>query len=561
VSKAGWFGTAGTFSKSRLRPTNQNAVTAMQGDVTVTAFQATNAAVNAQLDGTFYNDGASTGGTDATGNVRAFMRVISFYGAPLTAHFDAWRCNDPQCNSSSQFFYDDFGTVNVGETHTIRLIWDGSVFMYGIDGTTRTYDPKPSYPVVKPPVEHFKDFRTEVGSKADGGYGYIAATFDNVYVNNEAITLPRLGPAYTQAVNGDVVTAGVGLRGTGTGTITLADVPAGATIQQAFLYWSTVGSSGTFTAPALNGTPVTGTLIGQSDDPVLGVAQAFAYRADVTGLVAGNGSYTVAGLPAGPLPPASATVNDSQGASLVVIYSLPGAPSRIVTINDGAVTLIGPAVSVVGARLQEYTTALTGFLAATPPTDARATFVVGNGQSLTPDYAGLNSTLFATNGFSGGDGNAWDTRTYDVSTAMAAGDTSARAVVSTGNEALVWVAAILSVPAPVVNVDSKVSVTYSGLVLNRTTNTFDTWATVTNISQDSVLLAPMSLIITSITPSNVTLANPTGQTADRKPFVAVPLPEAGLAPGESVSKILVKFSNPTRVRFSFTSSVLAVGSQ
>jgi hypothetical protein len=245
----------------------------------------------------------------------------------------------------------------------------------------------------------------------------------------------------------------------------------------------------------------------------------------------------------------------------VVIYSLPGAPSRIVTINDGAVTLIGPAVSVVGARLQEYTTALTGFLAATPPTDARATFVVGNGQSLTPDYAGLNSTLFATNGFSGGDGNAWDTRTYDVSTAMAAGDTSARAVVSTGNEALVWVAAILSVPAPVVNVDSKVSVTYSGLVLNRTTNTFDTWATVTNISQDSVLLAPMSLIITSITPSNVTLANPTGQTADRKPFVAVPLPEAGLAPGESVSKILVKFSNPTRVRFSFTSSVLAVGSQ
>jgi len=447
VSKTGWVGAAGTSSRNRLRPTNQNAVTAMQGDVTVTAFQSTNSYVDAQLDGAFYNDGASTGGTDATGNVRGFMRISSTNGGSLTAEFHTYRCSDPQCNSGLTFFSDGLGTVNVGETHTLKLIWDGSAFTYGMDGTTRTYDPKPSYPVVKPPMEHFKDFRTEVYSNVNGGYGYITATLDNVYVNSQALTLPHLARAFQQTVAGDVAAAGVGLRGTGTGTIPLTGIPAGATIQKAFLYWSTVGGSGTFTAPTLNGTAVSGTLIGQSDDPILGVDQAFAYRADVTSLIAGNGSYTIYGLPAGPLPPASTTVNDSQGASLVVIYLLPpGAPSRTITINDGAVTLIGPAVSAVGARLQEYTTALTGFLAANPPTGAHLTFLVGNGQSLTPEYAGLNTTLLATNGFSGSDGTAWDTKTYDVSTAMAAGDSSAQAVVSTGNEALVWVAAILSVP-------------------------------------------------------------------------------------------------------------------
>ena len=68
----------------------------------------------------------------------------------------------------------------------------------------------------------------------------------------------------------------------------------------------------------------------------------------------------------------------------------------------------------------------------------------------------------------------------------------------------------------------------------------------------------MSLVITSITPSGVTLANATGQTVDGKPFVSVPVPVAGLAPGQKIANILLKFSDPTRVRFTFTTSVLAV---
>ena len=116
----------------------------------------------------------------------------------------------------------------------------------------------------------------------------------------------------------------------------------------------------------------------------------------------------------------------------------------------------------------------------------------------------------------------------------------------------------ISVIAPVINVDSLVLVKYSGLMFNRATNTFDTLATITNTSTDSLLLEPMSLVITSITPSGVTLANATGQTADGKPFVSVPVPAVGLAPGQKIANILLKFSDPTRVRFTFTTSVLAV---
>jgi hypothetical protein len=57
---------------------------------------------------------------------------------------------------------------------------------------------------------------------------------------------------------------------------------------------------------------VSGTLIGQSDDPTRGVQQSFAYRAEVTNLVSGNGSYTIAGSPQA-RPPANFAVSDSEG--------------------------------------------------------------------------------------------------------------------------------------------------------------------------------------------------------------------------------------------------------
>ena len=437
VTRAATAGPAGDVVRSRLRPVNRNVVTSMQTSVTVTEFQSSSGgSVHVQLAGGFYNDGSSTGGGDYTGDIEGWMRIISQNGGPLTAQFYSARCSDSQCNTNTVLnnYFDSFGTVNPGETHTLFLQWDGSVITYGMDGTLRTFDPKPFFAVSKPPVQHNRQpIYTRAQFNSGTAPSYIAATYDNVYVNSNAVTPPRLAPFLQQTVTGDVVSAGVGLRGTGTGTITLTGIPEGATVQKAYLYWATLGTSGTFTTPTVNGTAVSGTLIGQSDDPWWGSFQSYAYRADVTSRVTGNGSYTIAGLPhAGP------SVNDSQGASLVVLYTLPGVPARRIVINDGAVML--------SSAIQYYATPFTGFTAPSPPTGATLTFLVGDGQTFTPEYAGLNTTLLATNEFNGSNGNYWDTRRYDVSSAIPGGATSASAVLSTGDDALVWVAAILSVP-------------------------------------------------------------------------------------------------------------------
>ena len=110
-----------------------------------------------------------------------------------------------------------------------------------------------------------------------------------------------------------------------------------------------------------------------------------------------------------------------------------------------------------------------------------------------------------------------------------------------------------------VNVDEFVDVTLSGLVLDRATGTFDSRATITNVSADETLLEPMRLVVTSIASAGgVTLANAGGQTEEGDAFVEVSLPSGGLVPGASIDDILLKFANPLRVHFTFTTSVEAV---
>ena len=103
-------------------------------------------------------------------------------------------------------------------------------------------------------------------------------------------------------------------------------------------------------------------------------------------------------------------------------------------------------------------------------------------------------------------------------------------------------------------VDSQVSIKYSGLVFNRSTNTFDSLATLTNTSA-GVINGPLSLLLTSILNNSIALTNPSGITDDVKPFINIPLTGGKLPPAQTVN-IPLKFSNPNRVRFSFKFSVL-----
>jgi VCBS repeat-containing protein len=113
------------------------------------------------------------------------------------------------------------------------------------------------------------------------------------------------------------------------------------------------------------------------------------------------------------------------------------------------------------------------------------------------------------------------------------------------------------VPESPQSVDQFITVSFTGYVLNRATGTFDTRATIVNTS-DETLLGPMRLIVTGVNPTSVTLANRAGLTAEGHPYIDVPLPAGGLAPGQSVTGILVRFTNPSRVNFTFTRTVQAV---
>lgn len=123
---------------------------------------------------------------------------------------------------------------------------------------------------------------------------------------------------------------------------------------------------------------------------------------------------------------------------------------------------------------------------------------------------------------------------------------------------LLWMLPFVSgYGADPLNLTDKVNITFSGVVFNRLTNTYDTSANITNISSDTIK-APVALIITGINPGTVTLGNASGQLVDGKPFVNVPVPTGGLTPNASIGKILLKFSNPSKVRFTFTRAVSGI---
>ena len=115
----------------------------------------------------------------------------------------------------------------------------------------------------------------------------------------------------------------------------------------------------------------------------------------------------------------------------------------------------------------------------------------------------------------------------------------------------------LTVPesfAQSVDVTSQVKVTRSGLVLNRQTSTYDSLITVTN-SSPTVLIGPLILVVSNVAPGSVTLFNSSGDDPSGYPVVDLPVPPAGLLPGQSISKVLLKFSNPSRAVVTYTTAV------
>lgn len=253
-----------------------------------------------------------------------------------------------------------------------------------------------------------------------------------------------LSQSYFWQGHGGYVANGIGMwlqGGTSAGgEIIISGIPDGAIIEAAFLYWSTWEEiNPPCTSITVNGIPITEEVIGTTTeiDPLWPVGRwphtYRGYRADISSFATGNGIYKLSGFPTG-------TEYDRQntmGATIVVIYSLPTAPLVTIVINDGMVAL--------HARPQSYTTTLSGFVAPSSPV-AQITYIAGQAEPhWNLDWEYFNGNLLAQNGLDGSDGPLWDTDNYDVSSHISEGDTSATVTITMQDDWIGWVAAVFEV--------------------------------------------------------------------------------------------------------------------
>lgn len=277
------------------------------------------------------------------------------------------------------------------------------------------------------------------------------------------VEVEGLGRSVVYTVNGGYTAAGVGLRNNGSGTITVSGIPKKAKVYKAFLYWNIVDYDRAARHKLLlfNGVSVTGTYIGATNQTcwITDYGSSFSYRADVTSLVKGNGSYAIAkvasGLKTGVDPWSSAPVTPlAQGASLVVIYQKSSYPTTQVFIWDGAANTNSNPYITMGPY-----TALTN-----PVGPVKTTAIVADGQSSSSGPTlSVNYQVVAGSDFDGKDpkkgggsylyGNLWDTSTFNVGSLLSPGGTQVRIEMKGSADCAAWVAQVLSVSSGNVDTD------------------------------------------------------------------------------------------------------------
>lgn len=223
-----------------------------------------------------------------------------------------------------------------------------------------------------------------------------------------------LGPSTAVLVPGTgTATAGTGLFDDGEGTISI-DIPAGVTVDQVLLYWGGRDNLEQDDEVLVDGTPVTGTLIGTA--ALSQRAKAFAFRADITGLVTLTpGAVTAVEITGFGAPDASNTIASRDGASIVAILN-DGTTPGVIDIRDGA----DFAWDRPGQPADEQVTVPQTFVVAAAAFDRTANmfFFVGDTEASRPDSIAVTvdgSLAFGQrNFFVAADGEQWSNQTVDV---------------------------------------------------------------------------------------------------------------------------------------------------
>ncbi len=248
----------------------------------------------------------------------------------------------------------------------------------------------------------------------------------------------------------DVASAGFGgMRGIGTGDITLSGVSG--TVTEALLYWhgptdsddAAVNADVTFA-----GTGITGANIGFSDNNCWGFDNSQAYRANVTSLVPGNGSYSLSDF-----LKADADIN---GVSLIVFFDDgDDGNNRDVVLFDGNDSNIP---NIFDADGWNVTLAGINYDSGTASMDLH----VSDGQTFPDDALILNPgpiTLAPTGPIFEGDsvpngasaastnGGLWDIKSFDVTSALTPGDNTLTLTTGLASDCLSLIVAAVDLPA------------------------------------------------------------------------------------------------------------------
>jgi len=246
------------------------------------------------------------------------------------------------------------------------------------------------------------------------------------------------------------VASALGLRDVGTGDLTISGISGDVT--QAFLYWHGPTDSSDPDANAnvtFNGTNITGTNIGFSDDNFWDYENSQAYRADVTALVSGNGTYALSNFQKLP----DVAIN---GAALMVFYD-DGDPSndRDVVLfhgNDGnfesPFDAAGWSLTLPGIN---YTSGI-----------ANLTLLVSDGQNFGTNDDGtleVNGSALASGGVFQGlaprtpgagvsNGSLFDVLQYDITAFLSPGPNTLSITLEPGfNDAVSAIVAAIDLPA------------------------------------------------------------------------------------------------------------------
>jgi uncharacterized repeat protein (TIGR01451 family) len=243
------------------------------------------------------------------------------------------------------------------------------------------------------------------------------------------------------------------------GSRALSGIPAGATVVAAHLYWAgsgaTLDANVTFAGPSGSANVVADRTFTETYVAGGNTYRFFSGYEDVTGLVTGNGNYTLSNLTVtntGIYCSAQAVLS---AWSLIVIYTRPAEPLRVVNIADGFQAFRGAQISIIDSNFEVPASGIDAFVSHVTwegDVENSSTFngqtenLVFEGTALTDALNPPNNQFNSASNIIGSTTTyGADFDRYDVTALVTPGQTSATTQYSSGGDLVLLTAEIFSV--------------------------------------------------------------------------------------------------------------------